>query len=335
MAQSMLKGKELSNSLWAEVVHTTIYILNRSPTKSVRNRTPYEAWSGRKPEVSHLKVFSCPAYSLNKAPNKDKFDQKGEKLLFVGYNDESTGYRLLNPVNNKLTGVRDVIFDERSIWQWNFSSQNSSNIQDFASVEASRTESAAETQNPTTSKAGNAAPGSSSEFESPDNEGTSSSSPILRRSERVRRSPERYGDFRSHFSNENADFALFSCEPQTFEETAKDAKWKKDMEEELNMIDKNNTWNLLDPPKGKDIICLKWVYKTKYNEDGSIQKHKARLVAKGYSQQPGVDFNETFALVARIETIRLVLAIAAQLELNVYQMDVKSTFLNGELKEEV
>ena len=107
------------------------------------------------------------------------------------------------------------------------------------------------------------------------------------------------------------------------------------MEEELNMIDKNNTWNLVDPPKGKDIIGLKWVYKTKYNEDGSIQKHKARLVAKGYSQQPGVDFSETFALVARIETIRLVLAIAAQLELYVYQMDVKSAFLNGELKEEV
>ena len=107
------------------------------------------------------------------------------------------------------------------------------------------------------------------------------------------------------------------------------------MEEELNMNDKNNTWNLVDPPKGKDIIGLKWVYKTKYNEDGSIQKHKARLVAKGYSQQPRVDFNETFAPIAIIETIRLVLAITAQLELNVYQMDVKSAFLNGELKEEV
>ena len=210
MARSMLKGKELPNSLWAEAVHTTVYILNRSPIKSVRNRTPSEAWSGRKPEVSHLKVFGCPAYSLNKAPNKDKLDQKGEKLLFVGYSDESKGYILLNPVNNKLTVAREVIFDERAVWQWNFSSQNSSNIQDFAPAKASRTESAAETQNPATSEAGNAAQGSSSESESPANEGTSSSSPILRRSERVRRPPERYGDFRSYFSNENADFALFS-----------------------------------------------------------------------------------------------------------------------------
>ena len=185
----MSKGKELPNSLWAEAVHTVVHILNKSPTKSVRNRTPYEAWSGKKPEVSHLKVFSCSTYSLNKAPNTNKFDQKGEKLLFVGYNDESKGYRLLNPVNNKLIVARDVIFDERVVWQWIFSSQNSSNIQDFAPTEASRTESVVETQNPTTSEAGNATQGSSSEFESPDNEGTSSSSPILRRSERVRRPP--------------------------------------------------------------------------------------------------------------------------------------------------
>ena len=83
------------------------------------------------------------------------------------------------------------------------------------------------------------------------------------------------------------------------------------------------------------MIGLKWVYKTKYKEDGTIQKHKARLVAKGYSQQPGVDFNETFAPVARMETIRTMLALAAQMETPVYQLDVKSAFLNGELEEEV
>ena len=69
----------------------------------------------------------------------------------------------------------------------------------------------------------------------------------------------------------------------------------------------NNTWELVDHPEDKEVIGLKWVYKTKYKEDGSIQKYKARLVAKGYSQQPGVDFNETFALVVHMETIRTVL----------------------------
>jgi len=107
------------------------------------------------------------------------------------------------------------------------------------------------------------------------------------------------------------------------------------MDQEIKMIEKNDTWELTDKPKDKDIIGLKWVYKIKYNEDGSVQKYKARLVAKGYSQQPGIDFNETFAPVVRMETIRMVLAIAAQLKLPVYQLDVKSAFLNGELEEEV
>ncbi|CAL1395827.1 unnamed protein product [Linum trigynum] len=107
------------------------------------------------------------------------------------------------------------------------------------------------------------------------------------------------------------------------------------MDAEISMIEKNKTWELVDQPQNKPVIGLKWIYKIKFNEDGTIQKYKARLVAKGYSQQPGIDFHETYAPVARMETIITVLALAAQLELPVYQLDVKSAFLNGELDEEV
>ena len=107
------------------------------------------------------------------------------------------------------------------------------------------------------------------------------------------------------------------------------------MDDEITTIGKNHTWRLVDPPKNKDVIGLKWVIKRKYNEDGTVQKHRARLVANGYSQQPEIDFTETFAPVVRMETIRSVLAIAAQFQLPVYQLDVKSAFLNGELQEKV
>ena len=107
------------------------------------------------------------------------------------------------------------------------------------------------------------------------------------------------------------------------------------MDEEIKMIEKNHTWELMQKPKDKEIIGLKWVYKIKYNEDGTILKHKARLVTKGYSQLPGVDFKETFSPVVHMETIRIVLALTAQLKLQVYQLDVKSAFLNGEIEEEV
>ncbi|XP_057246841.1 uncharacterized mitochondrial protein AtMg00820-like [Beta vulgaris subsp. vulgaris] len=109
--------------------------------------------------------------------------------------------------------------------------------------------------------------------------------------------------------------ALFTSEPQSFEEATREEKWIEAMNEEIKMIEKNNTWELVEKPEEKEVIGLKWVYKVKYNEDGSIQKYKARLVAKGYSQQPGIDFNETYAPVVRMETIRSVLALAAQLKL--------------------
>jgi hypothetical protein len=130
-------------------------------------------------------------------------------------------------------------------------------------------------------------------------------------------------------------FALMSCQPTSFKEAAKETHWVQAMNQEIDSIEKNKTWDLVDFPSHKKSIGVKWVYKTKLNEKGQIEKHKARLVAKGFSQQPGTDYSETFAPVARLDTVRTLLAIAAQHKWKVYQMDVKSTFLNGFLDEEV
>jgi hypothetical protein len=107
------------------------------------------------------------------------------------------------------------------------------------------------------------------------------------------------------------------------------------MREEIEAVERNNTWELVDLPHGHQPIGLKWVYKLKKNEAGEVIKHKARLVARGFVQQAGIDFDEVFAPVARMESIRLLLALAAQEGWPIHHMDVKSAFLNGELKEEV
>jgi hypothetical protein len=104
---------------------------------------------------------------------------------------------------------------------------------------------------------------------------------------------------------------------------------------EIESIEKNKTWELTVLPQGVNPIGVKWVFKTKLNENGEVDKYKARLVAKGYAQQYGVDYIEVFAPVARLDTIRLILALAAQNSWSVFQLDVKSAFLHGDLSEEV
>ena len=106
-------------------------------------------------------------------------------------------------------------------------------------------------------------------------------------------------------------------------------------EEEFNSLQKNNTWELVDLPPGRKLVQCKWVFKTKFATDGSPLKYKEILVAKGYSQVHGIYYNETFAPVAKMDSIRLALAIVASKQWEVHHMDVKCAFLNGDLNEEI
>lgn len=128
---------------------------------------------------------------------------------------------------------------------------------------------------------------------------------------------------------------LSSTEPQNVKEACKYECWVKEMDEELEHIEKNNTWELVPRPKDKNVIGTKWVFKNKLNENGEVIRNKARLVCKGYAQQEGIDFEETFAPVARLEAIRMFLALSSFQKFKVFQMDMKSAFLNGDLEEEV
>jgi len=127
---------------------------------------------------------------------------------------------------------------------------------------------------------------------------------------------------------------LAADEPTSIDEALEEC-WRNAMQAELQAIHENQTWEISDLPKGQKAIGLKWVFKVKRDPAGNIVKHKARLVVKGYAQTQGVDFDEVFAPVARLETVRLLLALAADGQWEVHHMDVKSAFLNGELQEDV
>ena len=121
----------------------------------------------------------------------------------------------------------------------------------------------------------------------------------------------------------------------TFEEAIRDKKWQNAMDEEIRAIERNETWDLVELPKGYQPIGVKWIYRKKMNAQGEIERYKARLVAKGYRQKARIDYDLVFAPVARMETIWLLISQAAQFKWPIYQMDVKSAFLNGVLEEEV
>jgi len=107
------------------------------------------------------------------------------------------------------------------------------------------------------------------------------------------------------------------------------------MKDELKALEANQTWIMIDLPAGKRPIACKYVYKIKYNSDGSIERYKARLVTKGYTQEEGIDYHETFSHVAKLVTVRCLLAIAAVKGWGLYQFDVKNAFLHGDLQEEI
>jgi hypothetical protein len=113
------------------------------------------------------------------------------------------------------------------------------------------------------------------------------------------------------------------------------SKWLDAMKDEIKSMSTNEVWDLEKIPKGAKIVGCKWVYKTKYDSQGNIDKFKARLVAKGYTQREGIDYNETFSPVSCKDSFRIIMALVAHYDLELHQMDVKTAFLNGDLDETV
>jgi Reverse transcriptase (RNA-dependent DNA polymerase) len=312
LGRSMLKHRRLSDKFWAEAVATAVYVLNVSPTKAVTGMTPFEVWNGHKPDVSHLRVFGCIGYVFVEQHKRSKLDDKSVKCIFIGYCSQTKGYKMYNPADGKVIVSRNVKFDENSSWKWN-DEEESDGIRIEGEIDDDESESNSS--------------GSDEEEERP----------LKVYAKRKTRVPNDTVSKKTRPIEDlyNATQALLVADPESFEEAVTREEWMGAMKEEINSIEKNKTWSLVEMPRGKNIIGVKWIFRTKVGSDGEIIKYKASLVAKGYKQQQGIDYEETFSPVARFETIRIVLAVAAKLGVPVYQFDVKSAFLNGEIAEEV
>ena len=311
-ARSMLIDSHLPHSFWAEAISTAAYLRNRSPTKAVAEMTPYEAWTGKRPQVDGLRVFGCQAFVHIPKDERKKLDSKSRRCIFWGYGVTTKGYRLYDPMKKKVCYSRDVIFMEDKYNQLKPEEEAERRVYLEYSDEPDET-------------ADNPEPLHQSTIDYSDESDEATDNPELaplRRSTRKRRSPDYYG----HQCN-----LSITEEPKCAEDALKEKKWRDAMKAEINSLHQHNVWDLVECPKGCKPVGSKWVFKVKTNADGSTERFKARLVAQGYTQKVGLDYDETFSPVVRSESIRSVISLACKEGLKLHQMDVTTAFLNSEL----
>lgn len=268
---------------------------------------------------------------ISQMKKEKNLDDKSEKCIFLGVSETSKTFKLLNPLTNQIVTSRDVVFNEERIWDWNGQQPTPIILDDEIEKEEKPTE-ISENNVPKDEESS-----ITSEIQSPTSEAAAASA---QSSLRIRKRPAWMKDYEVTGVNYNEEsithFALYAdCDPTTFESAVKESKWREAMDVEIEAIERNDTWQLCDLPKVNKTIGVKWVFKTKLKENSEVDKYKARLVAKGYEQEYGVDYTEIFTPVARHDTIRLVVAMAAQNSWPILQLDVKSTFLHGTLEKQI
>ena len=251
-----------------------------------RGITPYEAWNGIKPDVSHFRVFGCAAYVHVPEVERHKLDCKARKCVLLGYGANQKGYRLYDVESMKVIHSRDVVFDETSmpgIQKESVVKYVELEINEESSVGTSTHETSGSASDMTTAE-GQLIKGSL-----PIN---SSSEVALRRSTRNRQQPDRYGHSVSIASTEHTDQYQKQDLPDRLE-------WENAMETEMRSLLSNKVWELVEPPPNQKIVGSKWVFKQKIDANGIVECYKARLVAQGCTQKFGLDYEETFSAVVR------------------------------------
>ena len=228
------------------------------------------------------------------------------KLRFIGYSYKSKGYRLLDEETKKVEISRDVIFNENDFCV----KTNATTVMNTPQIEI---------------------------VEEPEDNVEESTEPMesvdeRHQSSRQKRPPVRFG--RDEYVKATRVKSEV-VEPDSIEEALRDKDWDAAVNAEYESLMENNTWELVDLPEGRKPIECKWIFKVKRGSNENIERYKARLVAKGFAQKYGVDYDETFAPVARYSSIRAVLAYAVQNDMIIHQMDVVTAFLHGTLEEDI
>ncbi|GJY40693.1 retrovirus-related pol polyprotein from transposon TNT 1-94 [Tanacetum coccineum] len=317
-ARTMLADSHLPTTFWAEAVNTACYTFNRVRVTKPQNKTPYELLFGHKPILSYIRPFGCHVTILNTLSPLGKFDEKSDEGFLVGYSVNSSKEVL--DIDVQTEEAADLMV-----------------VSSTSLTEATR--KAAVSEKIATK---NSLPKAASLHTTPNLLIADHEEEVFSDCRSDDERPDiRFYDKSSDGIFEKASYVMMDYLISTISrirkvsEALEDGSWVEAMQEELLQFKLQQVWVLVDLPNGAKVIGTKWVYRNKKDERGVVVRNKARLVAQGHRQEEGIDYDEVFAPVARIEAIRLFLAFASFMGFIVYQMDVKSAFLYGTIDEEV
>lgn len=328
MVRCMLNEANLPQTFWGEAIMTANYLQNRMAT-SATNKTPYEILHKRRPQMKDMEIFGSPCYVKTPMINRSKLDNSSREMILLGYDPNNSNiYRCYDKDSCKIVVSRDVIFTKPT-------EPNNTEIQLKTPIDE------------TNSEAKNDNPNESTDVHSD----TDDTSTVPRRSNRKTKGipPKRYGQeeitarYMDWYANPQCNlqyiFALNQItEPKNIADVHQSdnkGEWLQAMQEEIDSLIKNETWELCELPEGRKPVGCKWLFTVKTNQNGEIDRYKARLVAQGFSQKFGSDYDEVFAPVVKQTTLRILLSIASARKLKIHQFDVKTAFLNGVIKESI
>ncbi|KAG7554353.1 GAG-pre-integrase domain [Arabidopsis suecica] len=345
--RSMLSDSGLPKRFWAEATHTAAILINKTPSSVLNFDIPDKKWSGKPPVYSYLRRFGCIAFVHT---DDGKLSPRAKKGILLGYPIGVKGYKIWLLEEKKCVVSRNVIFQENASYK-DLMQRKETECEAEDAVPNSYLDLDLDTEeiftsggDITTTPASQPpieqmAQGDNDEVET-DISQTPPSYHLAR--DRVRRTvhaPRRFDDedylAEALYTTEDGE----EIEPADYNEAKRDSNWehwKKAMNEEMESQSKNHTWTIVKRPMNQKVIGSRWIYKYKLGIPGVEEpRFKARLVAKGYAQREGIDYHDIFAPVVKHVTIRILLSIVTQEDLELEQLDVKTAFLHGELKEKI